>query len=129
MSTSIFVRPEELNDPQLNRELTIAASATGRRRFNRFEQLLAEAQRRGIVPRPTQRSRTVEPTKPLALFDLQEAEYLRADADDARWGRWHPSRGQPHGELYADDSGQARAAVPCCLTNLEYHIQSREVRT
>jgi hypothetical protein len=58
MSTSIFVRPEELDDPQLNCELTIAASASGRLRFNRFEQLLAEAQRRGIVPRPTERSRT-----------------------------------------------------------------------
>jgi hypothetical protein len=71
MSTPIFVRPAELNDPQLNRELTIAAGAAGQRRFNRFEQLLAEAQRRGIVPRPTQRSRTGRTDKPLAAFDLQ----------------------------------------------------------
>jgi hypothetical protein len=40
----------ELGNEELERELTIAASAPGRFRFERFEELLAEAKRRRECP-------------------------------------------------------------------------------
>ena len=41
--------PGELTDLQLDGELTIAASAPGRLRFKRYEELLSEALARGLV--------------------------------------------------------------------------------
>jgi len=49
---SISAQPKELSDHQLDCELTIAASAIGRLRFQRYETLLAEAQLRGLVLKP-----------------------------------------------------------------------------
>ena len=40
----------ELSDDELQAELTIAASAPDHLRMDRYEELLAEAQRRGLVP-------------------------------------------------------------------------------
>ena len=51
--SSTLVRPGELTDLQLDGELTIAASAPGRLRFKRYEELLTEARVRGLVSRPT----------------------------------------------------------------------------
>jgi hypothetical protein len=42
---------DELSDAQLEEELTIAASAPDHLRIDRYEQLLAEAQDRGLVRR------------------------------------------------------------------------------
>ena len=42
-------RHEEVSNDELERELTIAASAIGRFRFDKFEELLAEARSRGLV--------------------------------------------------------------------------------
>jgi hypothetical protein len=39
----------ELSDPELEAELTVAAYAPGRARFERFQRLLAERQRRLIT--------------------------------------------------------------------------------
>ena len=49
VSLTILERPGELSDDELDRELTIAASARGRLRFDRYEQLLDEAIVRGRV--------------------------------------------------------------------------------
>ena len=43
----------ELSDDELQAELTMAASAPDRQRIDRYEELLAEAQRRGLVPEAT----------------------------------------------------------------------------
>ena len=51
--SSTLVRPGELTDLQLDGELTIAASAPGRLRFKRYEELLTEARVRGLVSKPT----------------------------------------------------------------------------
>jgi hypothetical protein len=51
--SSTLVRPGELTDLQLDGELTIAASAPGRLRFKRYEELLSEALARGLVSNPT----------------------------------------------------------------------------
>ena len=45
----IIDRPETFTDDELERELTIAASTRGQLRLKRFENLLAEAKRRGRV--------------------------------------------------------------------------------
>jgi hypothetical protein len=62
---------DELANDELERELTIAASAPGRLRFARFEELLAEAKRRRECPatRTTPLStgeRVAIPTRPWA---------------------------------------------------------------
>jgi hypothetical protein len=51
--SSTLVRPGELTDLQLDGELTIAASAPGRLRFKRYEELLSEALARGLVSKST----------------------------------------------------------------------------
>jgi hypothetical protein len=53
VALSTLSRPGELTDLQLDCELTIAASAPGRLRFNRYEELLTEARVRGLVAKPT----------------------------------------------------------------------------
>jgi hypothetical protein len=53
VALSTLSRPGELTDLQLDCELTIAASAPGRLRFNRYEELLTEARVRGLVSKPT----------------------------------------------------------------------------
>jgi hypothetical protein len=51
---SVSGRPQrpvrELSDEELEAELTIAASAPDNRRVDRYEELLAEARRRGLAP-------------------------------------------------------------------------------
>jgi hypothetical protein len=51
MGFLVLEQPEELNDDELDRELTLVASLRGRLRFDRFEELLGEAQLRGLVLR------------------------------------------------------------------------------
>ena len=41
--------PEDLDDAELERELEIAAVAIGRLRFDRYQELLAEAERRSLL--------------------------------------------------------------------------------
>jgi hypothetical protein len=53
VALSTLSHPGELTDLQLDCELTIAASAPGRLRFNRYEELLTEARVRGLVAKPT----------------------------------------------------------------------------
>jgi hypothetical protein len=53
VALSTLGRPGELTDLQLDCELTIAASAPGRLRFSRYEELLTEARLRGLVSKPT----------------------------------------------------------------------------
>jgi hypothetical protein len=48
----------DLEDDELERELTIAASTRGRLRFDKFEVLLAEGKRRHLYPTPRTKSNT-----------------------------------------------------------------------
>lgn len=48
--------PSDFENDELERELTIAASARGRLRFDRFAVLLAEGQRRHLYPTPRTKS-------------------------------------------------------------------------
>jgi len=51
IETTLEHRPaEELDDDELDDELTIAAVAIGRLRFDRYTELLREAERRSMVP-------------------------------------------------------------------------------
>jgi hypothetical protein len=50
--------PADLENDELERELTIAASARGRLRFDKFEVLLTEGQRRHLYPTPRTKSNT-----------------------------------------------------------------------
>ena len=49
MGFLVLEQPEELNDDELDRELTLVASLRGRLRFDRFEELFEEAQLRSLV--------------------------------------------------------------------------------
>jgi hypothetical protein len=49
MGFLVLEQPEERNDDELDRELTLVASLRGRLRFDRFEELFEEAQLRGLV--------------------------------------------------------------------------------
>jgi len=49
MGFLVLEQPEELNDDELDRELTLVASLGGRLRFDRFEELFEEAQLRSLV--------------------------------------------------------------------------------
>jgi len=51
MTFLVLEQPGELDDDELDRELTLVASLRGRLRFDRFEELLGEAQLRGLVLR------------------------------------------------------------------------------
>ena len=51
MTFLVIEQPGELDDDELDRELTLVASLRGRLRFDRFEELLGEAQLRGLVLR------------------------------------------------------------------------------
>jgi len=49
MAFLVLEQPEELGDDELDVELTLVASLRGRLRFDRFQELLDEAQLRGLV--------------------------------------------------------------------------------
>lgn len=49
MAFLVLESPQELDDDELDLELTLVASLRGRLRFDRFEELLGEAKRRGLV--------------------------------------------------------------------------------
>jgi hypothetical protein len=51
MAFLVLEPPAELKDDELDRELTLIAGLRGRLRFDRFEELLGEAQLRGLVAR------------------------------------------------------------------------------
>ena len=51
MAFLVLKPPQELDDDELDRELTLVGSLRGRLRFDRFEELLGEAQLRGLVLR------------------------------------------------------------------------------
>jgi hypothetical protein len=51
MAFLVLEQPGELDDDELDRELTLVASLRGRLRIDRFEELLGEAQLRGLVLR------------------------------------------------------------------------------
>jgi hypothetical protein len=48
MAFLVLEPPQELDDDELDRELTLVGSLRGRLRFDRFEELLAEAKVRGL---------------------------------------------------------------------------------